>query len=132
MADASGLAGKKILVVDDEPDVRTFLTTLLQDHGMVTCTAADGVEAMTVAREERPDLITLDVSMPEKSGVKVFREIQGDPALAGIPVVIVTGVSRDFEGFIKSRRQVTPPAGYIAKPITEDDVLQTLARALLV
>jgi CheY-like chemotaxis protein len=131
MADATGLAGKKILVVDDEPDIRTFLTTLLQDHGMVTCTAENGVQALDVARKECPDLITLDMSMPEKSGVKVFREVQGDPALAGIPVVIVTGVSRDFEGFIRSRSQVEPPAGYIAKPLTEDDVIQTLAKILL-
>ncbi len=131
MVDDTGLQGKKILVVDDEPDVVTYLCTLLEDHGMVTESAADGVEALERARSGRPDLITLDMSMPEKSGVKTYRELQDDEDLAAIPVVIVTGLSRDFEGFIKSRRQVTPPAGYIAKPITEDEVIEVL-RGILV
>ncbi len=128
--DIKTLQGKKILVVDDEPDIVTYLCTLLEDHGMVTCTAADGQEGLEVARAESPDLITLDISMPETSGVRMFREIQADPILDQIPVVIVTGLSRDFEGFIKSRRQVRPPDGYIAKPLESDDVLGTLARVL--
>jgi CheY-like chemotaxis protein len=131
MTDATGLAGKKILVIDDEPDIVTYLCTLLEDHGMVTCSAVDGVEGLEQARAENPDLITLDMSMPEKSGVKLFRELQADAVLDRIPVVIVTGLSQDFESFIHKRKQVRPPEGYIAKPLTEDEVIDTL-RGILV
>ncbi len=131
MVDDSGLSGKKILVIDDEPDIVLFLTAMLEDHGMETLSAADGVEGLQRARADKPDLITLDMSMPEKSGVKVFRELQGDPELRSIPVVIVTGVSRDFEKFIKTRKQVQPPAGYIAKPITEDELIGLLRQILV-
>jgi CheY-like chemotaxis protein len=124
------LTGKKVLVIDDEPDIVTYLTTLLQDNGMQTTSAVDGVEGMARARDERPDLITLDMSMPEQSGVKTLRQLQADEQLCDIPVVIITGVSTDFERFIKTRRQVTPPAGYIAKPIDADDVLRTLREIL--
>ena len=123
---------KKVIVIDDDRDLVKFLTTLLQDNGYETVTANTGAEALRSVRAARPDLITLDMSMPEKSGVKVFRELQADPGLATIPVVIVTGLSRDFEGFIKSRRQVTPPAGYIAKPITVDEVIEVLRGILVV
>ncbi len=131
MTDDTDLAGRKILVIDDEPDIVTYLCTLLEDHGMVTISAADGVEGMEKARAEAPDLITLDMSMPEKSGVKMFRELQADAVLDRIPVVIVTGLSQDFETFIHRRKQVRPPAGYIAKPLAEDEVIETL-RGILV
>jgi len=68
--------------------------------------------------------------MPEKSGVKLFRELQEDPDLGGIPVIIITGISQDFERFIKSRKQVQPPAGYLAKPITEDELIGMVRRLL--
>lgn len=131
MVDDTGLAGKTILVIDDEPDIIAYLTAVLEDHGMETVSAADGVEGMAKARAERPDLITLDMSMPEKSGVKLFRELQADADLGHIPVIIITGISQDFEKFIKSRKQVKPPAGYIAKPITEDELIGLLRRILV-
>ena len=131
MVDDTGLAGKTILVIDDEPDIIAYLTAVLEDHGMETVSAADGVEGMAKARAEHPDLITLDMSMPEKSGVKLFRELQADADLGHIPVIIITGISQDFEKFIKSRKQVQPPAGYIAKPITEDELIGLLRRILV-
>ena len=84
---------KKVLVLDDEPNVVAYLETLLQDNGYDTVSAGDGREGMEKARSEKPDLITLDISMPEESGVRFFRELKEDPDLAGIPVVIVTGVT---------------------------------------
>jgi CheY-like chemotaxis protein len=120
----------KILVVDDEEDMIVFLTTLLEDHGYATMTARDGAEAMTRVRAERPDLITLDVTMPAQSGVRTYRELKTDPALATIPVVIVTGISQDFQQFISSRKQVPPPDGYVSKPIDQQRFL-TLVQQLL-
>ena len=110
-------AGKLVLVVDDDPDARDFLTTVLEDNGYTTMSAKDGSEAVTLLEEQSPDLVTLDITMPEKSGVAVYRRLREDERLMDIPVIIVTGVSDDFEQFISSRRQVPPPDGFIHKPV---------------
>jgi len=119
-----------ILVVDDEEDVVVFLTTLLEDHGYATSSARDGAEAIARVRAHRPDLITLDVTMPNQSGVRTYRELKTDPALASIPVIIVTGISQDFQQFISSRRQVPPPEGYQSKPIDPERFLALVGQLL--
>ncbi len=129
-AGPGGAAGRKILIVDDEPDVVTYLTTLLEDNGYTTVTAADGKEGMAAARAEKPDLITLDISMPEESGVKMFRQLQDDPETREIKVIIVTGISADFERFIRSRKQVSEPDGYFEKPIDQQKFLAKVSEVL--
>ena len=74
------MPGRKILVIDDEPDIVSFLTTLLQDHGYETCSAKDGEEGWKKVCGEHPDLICLDLLMPQKSGVKLYGQIRKDPA----------------------------------------------------
>lgn len=123
-------AGRKILIVDDEPDVVTYLTTLLEDHGFTTIAAADGRAAFEAAKTQRPDLITLDISMPEESGVKAYRQLQGDPDTKEIPIMIVTGISADFERFIRSRKQVDPPAAYFEKPIDPVKLIEKIRELL--
>ena len=123
---------RTILVVDDEPNVVAYLETLLQDNGYDTVSAANGLEGMEKVRSEKPDLITLDISMPEESGIRFYRDIKEDPDLAGIPIVIVTGVTgygykpEDFQKFISSRKQVPPPDGFVAKPIDRDELLKVI------
>jgi len=119
---------KTILIIDDEPDVLTYLSTLLEDHGYATILAKDGEEALTKLKASLPDLITLDVSMPEKSGVKLYREIKEDPRWKKIPILIVTGVSGDFQKFISTRRQVPPPEGYLSKPINQEEILELIRK----
>ena len=121
---------KTILVVDDEPDVVTFISTVLSDNGYEAVTAKDGVEAIERVKERRPDLISLDITMPEKSGVKFYREMRESDEYKDIPIVIVTGLSDDFQKFISSRRQVPPPDGYLSKPIGADDVLGAVKKLL--
>jgi DNA-binding response OmpR family regulator len=116
-------SAKRILIVDDEQDIRTYLSTLLEDQGFKTIQARDGEEAMRIIQADPPDLITLDVSMPEKSGVKFFREIKMNDRWKGIPVIIVTGVSEDFRSFISSRHQIPAPEGFVAKPISAEEIL---------
>lgn len=119
------MAGQKtILVVDDEPDVVTYLTTLLEDNGYATVAAADGVEALDQVEAQRPDLISLDITMPEKSGVRFYREMRENDATKGIPIIIVTGVAPEFERFISTRKQVPPPDGYMSKPIDRDEMIR--------
>jgi CheY-like chemotaxis protein len=113
-----------ILVVDDDPDTRTYLTTVFEDNGYATVSAKDGTEAIQRIEEKAPDLVALDISMPEKSGVAVYRAIKENEQLKTIPVVIITGISQDFEKFISSRRQVPPPEGYIAKPVDPEQLLK--------
>jgi CheY-like chemotaxis protein len=123
-------SAKTILVVDDEPDVHTFLTTVLEDGGYRHKSAKDGEEAMKLIEEEPPDLIALDVTMPQKSGVGVYRALKSDDRYKHIPVIFITGVTEDFEKFISSRRQVPPPEGYIAKPIGHDQFLEMVNKLL--
>ncbi|MDD5564085.1 MAG: response regulator [Thermoanaerobaculaceae bacterium] len=119
---------KRILVVDDEPDVVTYLSAVLKDAGYDTLEAANGDEAMEQIRKGRPDLITLDITMPEMTGVKTYRQLKEDGALKGIPVVIVTGVAHDFRQFISSRSQVPPPEGYLEKPVKPEELLAEVKR----
>jgi CheY-like chemotaxis protein len=119
---------KTILIVDDEPDVCTYISTLLEDHGYATISAKDGEEALVKLKADSPDLITLDISMPEKSGVKLYREIKEDSRWKKIPIIIVTGVSEDFQKFISTRRQVPPPEGYLSKPINQEEILEMIRR----
>ncbi|MEW6364826.1 MAG: response regulator [Acidobacteriota bacterium] len=115
--------GKKILVVDDEMDAVTYFSTVLKDNGYDTITAVDGLEALKKMRSDKPDLVTLDITMPEKSGVGAYREMKNDPDLKKIPVVIVTGVTHDFKKFISTRHQVPPPEGYLEKPVKPEDLV---------
>jgi two-component system, cell cycle response regulator DivK len=121
---------KKVLVIDDDADVVGAFKAFLEDNGYEADTAADGVEAMKKLREARPDLVTLDITMPNKSGVKVYREIKEDASLKAIPVVVVTGVQPEFRNFISSRKQVPPPEGYLEKPVALDAVLDEVRRLI--
>ena len=121
---------KTILVVDDDPDAREFLSTVLEDHGFAVTTANDGTEAIAVIDQAPPDLVALDITMPEKSGVAVYRRLKEDDQLKGIPVIIVTGISDDFKRFISHRRQVPPPEGYITKPVDHEQFLKLVTDLL--
>ena len=121
---------KTILVVDDDPDTRTYLTTVLEDNGFATVSAKDGVEALKKIEEKLPDLVALDISMPEKSGVAVYRKLKEDDQLKSIPVIIITGISDDFKKFISTRRQVPPPEGYLSKPVDFGQLLSMVGDLL--
>jgi len=127
-AAAEPLAGRRILVVEDEQDVRLFLTTVLEDAGAETFEATDGDEALAVARREKPDLITLDLSMPGKDGVETFTELRADPEIAALPVCVVTG-HPEFRKVIYDRA-VPPPEGYMEKPVEPHDLTANLRRIL--
>jgi CheY-like chemotaxis protein len=118
---------KRILIVDDEEDILTYLSTLLQDHGYETRMAKDGIEALKKVEEDVPDLITLDISMPEKSGIRFYRDLKTSDRLKGIPIIIVTGVSEDIKKFISSRHQVPAPEGFVSKPIDQEEILKTIS-----
>lgn len=127
---------KRILTIDDEPDERIYLATLLEDNGYDTDMAEDGAEGMEKTRNDPPDLITLDITMPEKSGVRFYREIKEDPKLGKIPIVVVTGVTglggnpEEFHNFLSSRKKIPPPDGFISKPVDREKLLDTIEALL--
>ncbi len=118
---------KTILVVDDEPDVVRYLNALFTDAGYEVLEALDGVQAVKLARETHPDLITLDITMPEESGLRAYRELVEDPATRDIPVVVVTGVSPEFKRYLERKQtRVPPPAGYFEKPVDRERLLEVV------
>ena len=122
--------GKKILIIDDEEDVLTYLSVFFADNGFTVLEARNGKEGVEKAFSENPDIITLDVSMPEESGVKALRELQENKITKETPVIIVTGVASDFKRFIETRKQVHPPEGYFEKPVDRNELLKKVKELL--
>jgi DNA-binding response OmpR family regulator len=124
---------KKVLIVDDEPGLVSYLDSLLTDNGFKTIKAFDGKDGMSKTLSGKPDLITLDISMPEESGIKMFSELQENPATSQIPVVIVTGLSTDFKRFmtfLERKDRLAPPAAYFEKPIDKDEFVAKIKKIL--
>jgi CheY-like chemotaxis protein len=117
---------KKILVVDDEPDIVEGFTTFFEDNGYETISASNGREAFEMAQSEQPDLITLDISMDKESGVKALGNLQKTESTAKIPIIIITGVSTDLKTFINRSKQVEFPAAFLEKPVDNDQMLKTV------
>jgi CheY-like chemotaxis protein len=116
---------KRVLVVDDERNITTYLRTLLEDNGYETTTANDGNEGLGKAREEKPDAIALDLLMPKKTGIKLFRELRKDEALRDIPIIVVTGIAREHETLLNIKRLIgerrtSSPDAYLEKPINDE------------
>jgi two-component system phosphate regulon response regulator PhoB len=126
----------KVLVVDDELDMRTFITTLLETNGYKPISAVDGREGLEIARRSRPALIILDVMMPKESGINMYRELKQDPALKSIPVIMLSALSR--KTFFHSQKvldeysgeQVPEPSAYIEKPPEPDELLDAISQSL--
>ena len=125
---ALGLKGYKILVVDDEPDILTFISAVLEDQGATAIQASEADQALEMALKEKPDLITLDLSMPGRNGGFVFEELRKNPELSAIRVCIITG-KPELRRLIYDR-PVRPPEGYLDKPINEETLLINIRKIL--
>lgn len=123
---------KTILIVDDEPDIVSYLEMVLQDQGYDTVTAGNGNEALEMVKQEKPVLVTLDITMPEASGTRFYKEMRTDPELAEIPVIIVTAVTGlggdpyAYEKFISNRRLVPAPEAFFPKPIDREAFVEAV------
>lgn len=112
-----------ILVVDDEADVRRFLTAVLAKAGFKTLTAKDGREAFEIAAREHPDLMILDLMMPNQTGTDFYRRLTKDDVLSTIPVIIVSGLAG-------RHLAVKKPFAVFDKPIEPEAFVATVERAL--
>jgi len=122
------LDGYKILVTDDEPDFVAFASAILEDNGATVIKAQNGDEAIEMARSEKPDLMTLDISMPGKSGDEVFDILRNDVELKTLPICIITGKPELRKLIYK--RPTRSPEGYLDKPITEESLLFNVRKIL--
>jgi CheY-like chemotaxis protein len=119
--------GRKILVVDDEPDELAHLAAILEDCGATIVRAAGGDQAIELARREKPDLMTLDLSMPGTSGVDVFVAVREDPELSELPICIITG-RPEMRKLIYERPAHSPPEGYLDKPVNRKVLVRNIRK----
>lgn len=120
---------KKILVVDDEKEVRELIKAGLDKTKYATLTAANGEEALNICKKNKPDLILLDIAMPMMDGYQVCEKLKQDPQTKDIPVLFLTGKDLDPRGIIE-RYEDLGACGYIPKPSTLKDLLDKIAEIL--
>lgn len=130
---------KRVLVVDDEEDVVFFLSTALEDAGFKVDTARSVDEAMERIRLRPPDCISLDMMMPGKSGIVLFHELHKNPPWSKIPVLFVTGHSKDEKvrkdldaAAALAESTLSGPATYLDKPVTAAKFVRAVAAVLRV
>jgi len=108
----------KILVCDDDKSIVLLLSRRLKVNNYDVVTAKDGKEALEKTKKEKPDLIIMDLNMPEKNGYQVCREIRNDPDLKGIPIILLSAWVRDKMGDDINLADV-----YLTKPFTPEQLL---------
>lgn len=108
---------KKVLIVDDDPDVRMFNATVVEECGHTPMEAANGEEGLNILKKDPPDLVLLDVLMPKQSGIRLYRELKTKKTLMNIPVIILSGVAKCT--FVRSQKALTE---FGDKPVPEPDV----------
>ena len=127
---------KKILIVDDELDVRIYVRTLFETSGYTPIVTRNGKEGLEKAKELSPDLIILDVMMPEVGGVTMYRELKTDLALKDIPVIMLTGIGeKSFSHYLKMlnlkvKDPIPQPDAHMEKPLDHEKLLE-LAKKII-
>lgn len=114
---------KKILAVDDEPNILMSIEFILEMEGYEVHTARDGDEALDVAEKARPDLILLDINMPRKDGYEVCRILKERPYMAGTKVIMLTAKGQTLE---KKKGLEVGADVYVTKPFSAEDLLEKI------
>lgn len=114
---------KKIMVVDDEPHLVRYMTAFLEDSGYETCSASNGEEAMEVLKRENPDLVTLDLQMPNETGTRFYRNMTKSKLYKEIPVIVVSGLPG-------RHLAVSQPFAVFEKPVDRDALLEAVKKAI--
>ncbi len=123
---------KKVLTVDDDPDIIAFVKTVLEENNYSPLIARNGEVGLNLAREESPDLVILDVLMPKQSGIRMYRELKADESLKDTPVIILSGIAK--RTFLRSQEALTEfgdqpvpePDLYIEKPVEPDELAEAI------
>lgn len=126
----------KILVVDDELDMRIYISTILETSGYRAIVTKNGKEGVEKAIETNPDLIVLDVMMPGEGGVLMYRKLKKDPKLKKIPVLMLSAVKKEiFFHYlkmlnVKMENNISEPEAYLEKPPDHEDLLKVIKKLL--
>jgi CheY-like chemotaxis protein len=113
---------KKIMVIDDDPIIVKYLVTLFSDNGYETCSASDGIQALEIVKTARPDLITLDLEMPQEWGPRFYRKLSKDESLKKIPVIVISGLAGEYA--------VKDAVAFIKKPFDPDKLLGIVKKTI--
>lgn len=113
---------KKILIIDDDPVIVTYLKTLFEDNGYETCSATSSLEGLDLVRAEKPDLITLDLEMPGEWGPRFYRELRKDKELRSTPILVISGIDGDHA--------IKDAVAFVAKPFDPDKVLGIVKKTI--
>lgn len=127
---------KNIMIIDDEEDIRTYLRAVLKDSGFRTCTVDEAENVIEVLQREQPDLVLLDIMMPRRSGISIFRDLRSTAGIEHVPVALISGIEKAtgfFNGEFKSQldgADLDPPDGFIDKPIRIEQLLEVVGSIL--
>lgn len=125
------MSSRVALVIDDEPDMTTYLSTLLSDHGWKVHTANSADDGLALAKKEVPDVVLLDLMMPDRGGLSALIELRKTPELSAVPIVIVSGIEQtlnaDFRAFL-ARFKHRKPDAFVDKPVDKEQLLATIDR----
>jgi twitching motility two-component system response regulator PilH len=127
---------KRVLVVDDDPDVRLFSVTVLEENGYIPLEADNGETGLKMIKEEKPDLVILDVLMPRQSGVRLYRELKTSKSLKDVRVIILSGIAK--KTFLRSQKALTEFGGaeipepeiYLEKPVEPEELAEVINKVL--
>jgi CheY-like chemotaxis protein len=124
------MSQRSAVIIDDEPDVTTYLAALLTDNGWRVHSAHSVADGLELVRREHPDAVLLDLMMPERGGLNVLVNIRKDPELKATPVVVVSGIqstlSADYHAYLERFKHYHPDA-FIDKPVKAEELLAKLA-----
>ncbi|MEK7384108.1 MAG: response regulator [Elusimicrobiota bacterium] len=118
---------KKIMTVDDEPFLIEMLKITLVDAGFEVIAVSEGTKVVSKAREEKPDLISLDVNMPDKDGLEICKELKADPATRHIPVIFLSAFTQDAD---IQKGLAAGAAQYLTKPLSMINYVALIKRTL--
>ena len=125
---------RKILIIDDEPDVAFYLKILFEDNGYLVLIAHDAEAGFRTAQKELPGLICVDIMMSKKSGITLYKELKKDRNIKDIPVIVISGVERShnftgpqFRRFIPDQ-DIPAPLAFFEKPVNSKSLLECLAK----
>ena len=127
---------KKVLIVDDDPDVRMFNATVVEENGFTPVEATNGEEGLEKIKKEAPALVLLDVLMPKQSGIRLYRILKTEKEYTSIPVIILSGVAK--RTFLRSQKALTEfgdkpvpePESYLEKPVEPEELAQEMKKYL--
>lgn len=119
---------KRILCIEDEPEMIELIRIILEKRGFEVKGAVGGKEGLEKARSEKPDLILLDLMMPEMDGWEVYRQLKNDEELKNIPVIIVTARSQNIDRILGLH--IAKVDDYITKPFGPSDLVESIKRVL--